>query len=125
MPQLLNALDNDWLITFQKTNVGEARPVFWCKICSFDYTMQLHLENVLNENLDLAKLLRPLIFHQKVCKAFHMPLLQNTRFHGIQLPPMQTSDRFYEYRFILYSVTAPVPGRVVASMATHPDQDAD
>ena len=105
--------------------MGEAKRVFWCKICAFDYTMQRRLENDLNESMDLTDLLQPLITHQRVCKAFHMPLFQNAYFHGVQLPPVYQHDQYYEYRFIVNSVTAPVPGRVVASMDTLRDPNTD
>mgnify|MGYP002804678003 CR=1 FL=1 len=63
---------------------------------AFDHTMPLRLENVLNENIDLTNLLKPLIVHQKVCKAFHVPRLQNAQLHGLQLPPMHQRDQLYE-----------------------------
>ena len=64
--EMLNALDSDWLITFQKTNMGQAKPVFWCKMCAFDHTMLLCLEISLNEKYDQADLLQPLMSHQKI-----------------------------------------------------------
>ena len=44
--ELLKALDEDWLITVQKTGAIEVTPVFWCKACSFDISMPLRLETV-------------------------------------------------------------------------------
>ena len=89
-----------------------------------DYCRGHDLQSSSRDGWTLCKHNR-LSVHQKVCKAFHMPLLQNACFHGMQLPPMQQHDQFYKYSFIVNSVTAPVQGQVVASMEMPRDQNTN
>lgn len=87
--------------------------------------MPLRLETNLDEKFDLAELVQPLISHQKTCKAYRMPILQNTLFHGIQLPPIQQRDQNYEYRFIVSSVTSPLPRRMAMTMEVPLEENAE
>ena len=120
---ILHALDRDWFISFQ-IHMGEAKPVFWCKVCAFDYVMQLLLENELHVNVNLTNLqptkLQPLIDHQSVCKAFHKQILQNAGGHTMQIPEYH-HDQSYKYHLIVNSVPSPVAASLVEN--TEPTQE--
>ena len=82
--------------------------MFRCKTCSLDIIMDLHLEHAMIENLDIEKLLRPLKAHQKFCKVYHMPCIQNACFNGPRLSLIPTRDREYEHRFVITAGLAPL-----------------
>ena len=66
------ALEKDWLLTFQR-HMCEAKPVLWCKVYAFDYTMPLHLEAALGDMTNLNVQLPPLLVHQVVFKVSVCP----------------------------------------------------